>query len=109
MACAGPTVCRTSGAWCRQAPSVRVSHQRWMRTDRGRVGGAWTRAHETPKSSVIEPLREVSISVDLVSLPKADVHVHANAEARLERVLARREGWPAGQLTVHAQTPRFSL
>jgi adenosine deaminase len=44
---------------------------------------------------VIEPLRAMPISEDLASLPKADLHVHANAEARLERVLARREGRPA--------------
>jgi adenosine deaminase len=52
---------------------------------------------------MIEPLREVLISADVARLPKADLHVHANADARLERVLARREGRPAHDWRTFAQ------
>lgn len=42
--------------------------------------------------SPIEPLIEIPIDPLIASLPKVDLHVHAEASARLDRVLARREG-----------------
>ena len=43
-------------------------------------------------SSVIEPLAELPVDPIVAALPKADLHVHQEAQMRLERVLARREG-----------------
>ncbi len=42
--------------------------------------------------SVIEPLAEFPVDPIVAALPKADLHVHQEAQMRLERVLARREG-----------------
>ena len=42
--------------------------------------------------SVIEPLAEIPTDSKVAALPKADLHVHQEWFARLDRVLARREG-----------------
>jgi len=98
------------------APTASVAADRPFRSARRISGGCARTAAEwvalrlgrtKRKSSVIEPLREVSISVDLARLPKADLHVHANAEARLERVLARREGRPAYDWRCEAAKPQM--
>ncbi len=44
------------------------------------------------RPSVIEPLAEISTASKVAPLPKADLHVHQEWFARLDRVLARREG-----------------
>ncbi len=44
--------------------------------------------------TVIQPLAEFAIDPALAALPKADLHVHAEAAPRLDRVVARREGKP---------------
>ena len=49
---------------------------------------------------MIVPLSDVEIAPDVVALPKADIHVHAESGARLEQVFAERTGrpgtdWPA--------------
>ena len=41
---------------------------------------------------MIAPLAEVEIAPPVAALPKADIHVHAEAGARLEQVLAQRTG-----------------
>lgn len=46
-------------------------------------------------SSTTEPLAEIGVAPLPPGLPLADLHVHAEADARLDRVLARREGRPA--------------
>jgi len=43
----------------------------------------------------LQPLAEVPINSRIASLPKADLHLHQEGVARLERVLARRQGRPA--------------
>ena len=40
----------------------------------------------------IQPLADIMISPLIASLPKADLHVHQEERARLERVVARRAG-----------------
>lgn len=40
----------------------------------------------------IQPLADITISPLIASLPKADLHVHQEERARLERVVARRAG-----------------
>jgi hypothetical protein len=42
--------------------------------------------------SPIEPLSEIPTAPKVAQLPKADLHVHQEWFARLDRVLARREG-----------------
>src|SRR5215211_5003536 len=42
--------------------------------------------------SLIEPLSEIPTAPKVAQLPKADLHVHQEWFARLDRVLARREG-----------------
>jgi adenosine deaminase len=42
--------------------------------------------------SHVEPLAELSIPPLVAALPKADLHLHAEADARLDRVLAQRAG-----------------
>src|SRR6266581_4875869 len=42
--------------------------------------------------SHVEPLVELSIPPLIAALPKADLHLHAEADARLDRVLAQRAG-----------------
>jgi adenosine deaminase len=42
----------------------------------------------------VEPLAEVTIPPLIAAMPKADLHLHAETDARLERVLARRAGRP---------------
>jgi adenosine deaminase len=44
--------------------------------------------------TAIEPLADVSMDPVVAALPKADLHVHAEAGPRLDRVLARRQGRP---------------
>ncbi len=44
--------------------------------------------------TAIEPLAEVTVDPVVAALPKADLHVHAEAGPRLDRVLARRQGRP---------------
>jgi len=41
---------------------------------------------------MIQPLAEIPIDAEIAALPKADLHVHAEAAPRLARVIARREG-----------------
>jgi hypothetical protein len=41
---------------------------------------------------VIQPLADIPITPAIAALPKADLHVHAEAEPRLARVIARRAG-----------------
>jgi hypothetical protein len=43
----------------------------------------------------IQPLAEIPIGPVIASLPKADLHVHQEEVARLDRVVARRRGRPA--------------
>src|SRR5438128_892480 len=43
---------------------------------------------------IIEPLAQVQIDPLLAGLPKADLHVHQEAKARFERVVADRRGQP---------------
>ncbi len=40
----------------------------------------------------IRPFDEFSQNSSIVSIPKADIHIHQEETARLERVLARRRG-----------------
>jgi adenosine deaminase len=42
----------------------------------------------------IDPLAEVRIDPLVAALPKADLHLHQEAEARLDRILAQREARP---------------
>jgi hypothetical protein len=42
--------------------------------------------------TAIDPLADLPLSPTIAALPKADLHVHAEADARLDRVPARREG-----------------
>ncbi len=42
--------------------------------------------------SVLRPLAQVPVAPEVAALPKADLHVHQEWFARLDRVLARREG-----------------
>ena len=44
--------------------------------------------------SPIQPLAEISIPSYVAALPKADLHLHAEADARIDRVLAQRAGRP---------------
>ena len=60
--------------------------------------------------SPVEPLAEIPISPLLASLPKADLHIHAEADARIERVLARRAGrqpydWRSWAARLLVETP----
>jgi adenosine deaminase len=41
----------------------------------------------------IEPLGDVPIAPSIATLPKADLHLHQEERARLDRVVARRRGW----------------
>ncbi len=41
---------------------------------------------------MIQPLADIPITPAIAALPKADLHVHAEAEPRLARVIARRAG-----------------
>ena len=43
---------------------------------------------------MIPPLATIPIDSVIAALPKADLHVHAEAKPRLDRVVARREGKP---------------
>jgi adenosine deaminase len=43
-------------------------------------------------ASRIEPLAEITVPPLVAALPKADLHLHAETDARLDRVLARRAG-----------------
>ena len=46
-----------------------------------------------PRSdTLIAPLADVEIPPSIIALPKADIHVHAEAGARLEQVIAQRTG-----------------
>ena len=44
--------------------------------------------------SPIEPLAEIPIAPLVAALPKADLHIHAETDARLDTLLARRAGQP---------------
>jgi adenosine deaminase len=46
-------------------------------------------------SSPLEPLSAVPVAPVVAALPKADLHIHQEWGARLDRVLARREGRPS--------------
>jgi hypothetical protein len=43
----------------------------------------------------LDPFADLPTDPVVAALPKADLHVHAEASARMDRVLARREGRPA--------------
>jgi adenosine deaminase len=43
-------------------------------------------------ASLVEPLAEIPIPPLVAALPKADLHIHAEADARIDRVLSRRAG-----------------
>lgn len=76
-------------------------------------------------TSPLQPLDTLAPDPRIAALPKADLHVHAEASARLDRVLARREGrapydwhaWatrlmreaPAGMPRLAAMGAAFSL
>ena len=45
-------------------------------------------------SPALHPLDEVPIDPRVAALPKAELHLHAGALARLDRIVARREGRP---------------
>ncbi|MCA1668968.1 MAG: hypothetical protein LC793_16565 [Thermomicrobia bacterium] len=47
---------------------------------------------------MIEPLADLPIDPAIAALPKADLHIHAEAAPRLARVIARREGKPPPDL-----------
>ena len=58
----------------------------------------------------IQPLDEIPVSSLIASLPKADLHLHQEDVARLERVVARRQGrpphdWRESARQVLAETP----
>jgi adenosine deaminase len=58
----------------------------------------------------VEPLTEISIPPLIRALPKADLHLHAETEARLDRILARRAGrrpydWRSWAQQLLAETP----
>jgi adenosine deaminase len=58
----------------------------------------------------IQPLAEVPIDSLITSLPKADLHLHQEEVARLDRIVARREGrpphnWRASARQLMAETP----
>jgi adenosine deaminase len=60
--------------------------------------------------SSIEPLADIPIPSLVAALPKADLHIHAEADARIERVLARRAGrrpydWRDWARRLLAETP----
>src|SRR5688572_27324536 len=42
--------------------------------------------------SRVEPLAEITVPPLVAALPKADLHLHAEADARIDRVLAQRAG-----------------
>ncbi|HSH81212.1 MAG TPA: hypothetical protein VLA19_21985 [Herpetosiphonaceae bacterium] len=42
------------------------------------------------QASTLQPLADVPMNAQVIPLPKADSHIHAEADARLDRVLARR-------------------
>jgi hypothetical protein len=49
----------------------------------------------------IQPLADTPISTAISSLPKADLHVHQEEVARLDRVVARRQGRGGSWLRRH--------
>ena len=49
-------------------------------------------------STVILPLAEMPMDPGIAALPKADLHVHAEAAPRLARVIARRAGRPPPEM-----------
>jgi adenosine deaminase len=60
--------------------------------------------------SHVEPLAELAIPPLVAALPKADLHLHAEADARLDRILARRAGrrafdWRSWAQQLLAETP----
>src|SRR5712691_10839817 len=67
-------------------------------------------SHVTRDPPPIHPLQEVPISAAVASLAKADLHLHARADGRLDRVLAGREGarshdWLIAAQRLYAKTP----
>jgi adenosine deaminase len=60
--------------------------------------------------SHVEPLAEVSVPALIAALPKADLHLHAETDARLDRILAQRAGrrpydWRSWAQQLLAETP----
>lgn len=47
------------------------------------------------KVTALDPLAEVPIDPAIAALPKADLHLHQEAKARLDRLVAGREGRPS--------------
>jgi hypothetical protein len=61
-------------------------------------------------AAVMDPLAEVPIDPAIAALPKADLHLHQEAKARLDRLVAGREGrppydWRGWARRVRAETP----
>jgi adenosine deaminase len=51
-------------------------------------------AEASRAAAYIEPLAEIAVLPLVATLPKADLHLHAEADARLDRILAHRAGRP---------------
>lgn len=73
---------------------------------------------------MIDPFAQITIPPDIAKLPKADIHIHAEWSARIDRVLAKREGrkpydwvtwaknlmqnYPAGEQRLAQISPEFT-
>lgn len=55
------------------------------------------------KIASIAPLAEVSVDPLVAALPRADLHLHQEARARLDRVMSRRRGLPPYDWRSHAR------
>ena len=58
----------------------------------------------------VEPLAEISVPPLIAALPKADLHLHAETDARVDRILAQRAGqrpydWRSWAQQLLAETP----
>lgn len=51
----------------------------------------------------IEPLAEIPVTPSIAALPKADLHLHQEGRARLDRVISRRRGLPPCDWRSHAR------
>ncbi|MDP9477183.1 MAG: hypothetical protein M3R38_16150 [Actinomycetota bacterium] len=55
------------------------------------------------KTASIEPLADIPIDPSIAELPKADLHLHQEGKARLDRVMSRRRGRPPYDWRTHAR------
>lgn len=65
---------------------------------------------EVMEAETVQPFADVPMDAAIAALPKADLHVHAETDARLDRVLARRSGntpsdWRARAARAVQETP----